>query len=182
MTTHHPYLNIVALQGALDAERIERGMTWKAVAAEVHVSVPTIRNMHTRQYIEADAAVLILQWLQRRCDDFVVWPIGRTAQRSKRSVKVPVPPLYARFDTIALHTALNEARQERGLTWADVAAELGVSAGVVERFTKGGRTHASLMIAAAAWAGRSVEELLQPSRPVLGPARMDAKAKKEVKR
>jgi DNA-binding XRE family transcriptional regulator len=182
MTTHHPYLDIGALQGALDAERIARGMTWAAVAAEVHVSVPSMRYMHTRAYIEADAAVLILQWLRRRCDDFVVWPVGKTVQRPRRSVMAPIPPLYARFDTIALHTALDQARQERGLTWAEVAAELGVSTGVVERFTKGGRTHASLMVAAASWAGKSVEELLQPSRPVLGPARMDAKAREDPKR
>lgn len=181
MTVNHPCLDVDALQRALDAERITRGMTWTAVAGEVHYSVPSMRTMTTRAHIEADAVVLILQWLQRRCDDFVVYPNSGTAQRTKRAAIAPIPSLYARFDTIALHTALDQTRQKRGLTWGDVADELGVTTGVIDRFTKGGRTNANLMVAAAAWADKSVEALLQPSLPVLGRARMDAKAKKPPK-
>ncbi len=177
MNPECPYLNVAALQDALDAERIARRMTWAALAREVHISVPSLRQMAQREQLEADAIVLILQWLKRRCDDFVVRPSG-DAGRPVGSHSAPgVPPLFARFDTIALHTALDSARERRGLTWNDVAAELGVSTWVIARFTKGGRTNANLMVAVADWAGQPVEALLQPSTPFLGPARMDARAR-----
>lgn len=171
-----PHLNIPSLQQAMDAERTKQGMTWAALALKVHVSVPTMRSMNERGNIEADAVVLILQWLRRRCDDFVIRP-SRHKARQNTGKAVPMPPLYARFDTIKLHAALDRARQTRRLSWDDVANELGVSTGVIARFTKGGRTNANLMIAAADWAGEPVEALLQPSRPTLGYARMDAKAR-----
>lgn len=176
-TTNRPYLDTAALQRALDTERVARGMTWAALAREAHVSVASMRTMTRGAAIEADAVVLMLQWLQRRCDEFVVRPRNGAARRSKRVAGPPVPPLYARFDTIALHTALDRARKKRRLEWDAVADELGVSRGVIARFTLGGRTHVNLMIAAADWAGETVEALLQPSRPVLGHARMDAKAR-----
>lgn len=173
MTNDRPYLDAGALQQALDNERIVRGMSWAAVAREVHYSVSSILSMTRRAQIEADAVVLLLQWMKRRCDDFVVHPDRPPARNIKGSSQPGVPPLFARFDTIALHAALDRARNERGLSWQEVADELGVSAGVIARFTKGGRTNANLMVAAADWAQVAVETLLQPSRPVLGPARMD---------
>lgn len=177
MTTSLPCLDLSALLHALDAERLARGMTWAAIAGAVHVSVATLRAMPARGNVEADAAVLILQWLGRRCAEFTVHPPRATQGRTRRVREVPVPPLFARFDTIALHAALDRVRGERGLAWDQVAAELGVSASVIARFRKGGRTNANLMVAAADWAGEPVEALLQPSRPVLGHARMDAPAR-----
>ena len=174
---NRPYLDVCALQRALDTERIARGMTWAAVAREVHYSAPSIRTMTRRATIEADAVVLILQWLRRLCDEFVVSPTTGAARRRRRVAGPPVPPLFARFDTIALYAALDRVRKKRGLAWDAVANELGVSAGVIARFTLGGRTNANLMVAAADWAGEAVEALLQQSRPVLGRARMDAKAR-----
>lgn len=168
-----PTLDVAALHKALDDERNRRGMTWAAVAREVHCSVASIQGMGTRGSIEADAVVLMLQWLRRHCADFVVGP-RRSLDDAARP---PVPERFARFDTIALHAALDRARQQRGLGWAQVAAALGVSPGVIARLTKGGRTSANLMVAAADWAGEHVEALMQPSRPVLSHARMDAGAR-----
>lgn len=173
MDTQRPCLDVPALQQALNAERIARGSTWAALAREVHVSVPTMQHMHRRGTIEADAVVLLLQWLRRPCEDFVIRPAGSIAPRPAPAV----PPLYGRFDTIALHKALDLERIARQLSWAEVGAELGVSAAVISRLTKGGRTHANLMIIAADWAGEPVEALLQPSSPVLQAARMDARAR-----
>jgi cyanate lyase len=176
MTNELPYLDVNALSQALDAERVARELTWADVARQAHYSVASIRGMCKRTHIDADAMVLLLQWLRRRCEDFVIRPNG---PRSRRIKQAPVPPLFARVDTIALHAALDRERTRRGLTWDDVAEALGITTGVINRFRKGGRTTANLMIAAADWAGESVEALLQPSSAVLGPARMDAKARKQ---
>jgi hypothetical protein len=179
MPPGQPYLDVDALHRALDAERLARGTTWAALAREAHYSVASLQGMTERGRIEADAVVLLLQWLGRRCADFVVLPNGREARRTTGKPLPPVPPLFARFDTIALHTALDRVRTERRLSWDEVASELGVSAGVIARFKKGGRTNANLMVAAADWAGEPVEALLQPSQPVLAPARMDARARRQ---
>ena len=62
--------------------------------------------------------VLILQWLERRCAEFTIYPSRRKSSSRKshtpRVKDVPVPPLFARFDTIALHTALDRVRQRAG--------------------------------------------------------------------
>ncbi|MGE0599623.1 MAG: hypothetical protein AB7J35_05720 [Dehalococcoidia bacterium] len=168
-----PHLDIAALGKALDAERTRRRLTWVEVGKQL--GIPTVRAMVTGSHIQADGAVLVLQWLGKRCDEFVVRPGGNPAPWADRAELQGPPPLFARFDTIKLHAALDRARRERGLTWGVVAAELGTMPGVIARFTKGGRTNAQLMVAAAEWAGEPVEALLQPSQPFLGPARMDAR-------
>jgi hypothetical protein len=43
-----------------------------------------------------------------------------------------------RFDVKALHEALDKRRSSRGMTWAKVAAEMGVSATTVTRTRIGG--------------------------------------------
>jgi hypothetical protein len=172
-----PYLDLAALEQALDGERAARGMTWAALAREVRISAASLRGMTKRRQVEADAVVLILQWLGRRCDEFVVRPGGAPAPWANRDPLPAPPPLFARFDTIALYNALDRARETHGMGWAEVADELGVSTGTIARFTKGGRTNSIVMVAAAEWAGEPIESLLQPSQPVLGPARMDARAR-----
>lgn len=169
-----PYLDFAALRQALDAERNARGLNWDAVGKQLRI--PTIRTMGGSGHIQADAVVLVLQWLGRRCDEFVVRPGGGLAPWAERETPGP-PPLFARFDTILLHAALDRARTARGRTWGEVAVELGTTPGVIARFTRGGRTNAQLMVAAAEWAGEPVESMLQPSHPFLGPARMDARAR-----
>ena len=64
--------------------------------------------------------------------------------------------------------------QAKGLSWPEVAAEVGTNPGVIARFQKGGRIDGQLMVVASDWAGTPVEALLQPPQPFLGPARMDA--------
>lgn len=167
-----PYLDLRALRQALEDERAARSLTWAEVGRQLRI--PTIHDMGKGSHMQADAVVLALQWLRRRCDDFVVRPNGRAAPWAGREPLPDPPPLFARFDTIALHAALDRRRTERGLTWPQVASMLGTTPAVLARFTKGGRTSGQLMVAAAEWAGEPVEALLQPSSPILGPARMDA--------
>ncbi|MGE3073158.1 MAG: hypothetical protein AB7N24_03625 [Dehalococcoidia bacterium] len=170
-----PYLDLAALRDAVESERRRRSLAWQEVGKQL--GIPTIRNMVESSHIQADAVVLVLQWLGRRCDEFVVRPGGGSAPWAGREPLPAPPPLFARFDTILLHAALDRVRMERGMTWTEVAAELGTQPGVIARFTKGGRTNAQLMVAAAEWADEPVEALLQPSHQFLGPARMDARAR-----
>jgi hypothetical protein len=62
-----------------------------------------------------------------------------------------------RFDAQALYRALDEQRQARDMTWADVSREIGVSASTITRTRDGGRLEVDGMLAMVSWLGRPVE-------------------------
>ena len=61
-----------ALYAALDEQRLERGFTWKQVADEIGVAVPTV--MRTRQggRMEVDGMLAMVAWLDEKVERFVV--------------------------------------------------------------------------------------------------------------
>lgn len=62
-----------------------------------------------------------------------------------------------RFDTKALHKALDEQRLSRDMSWADVAKEIGVSASTLRRTNEGGRMEVAGMLAMVYWLNEKVE-------------------------
>jgi len=62
-----------------------------------------------------------------------------------------------RFDTVALHTAMDAQRRARELSWQQVSAEIGVSASTMTRMKDGGRLEVDGMLAMVRWLGRTVE-------------------------
>jgi transcriptional regulator with XRE-family HTH domain len=68
-----------------------------------------------------------------------------------------------RFDAKALYEALDERRSARGMTWAKVAAEIGVSATTVARTRTGGRMEVDGMLAMVRWLGVPVETFVRES-------------------
>lgn len=67
-----------------------------------------------------------------------------------------------RFDSAALYRALDAQRTARRLTWAQVAAETGVSASTLRATQKGGRLEVDGMLAMVAWVGQPVEAFVRP--------------------
>ena len=68
-----------------------------------------------------------------------------------------------RFDPKALFAALDAQRQARGLTWAQVAKETGVSTATLKRTEQGGRLEVDGVIAMVGWLDRTVESFTRPS-------------------
>lgn len=66
-----------------------------------------------------------------------------------------------RFDATALYRALDARRRERRLTWAQVAAETGVSSSTLRRTARGGRLEVDGMLAMVAWVGQSAEAFVR---------------------
>jgi transcriptional regulator with XRE-family HTH domain len=62
-----------------------------------------------------------------------------------------------RFDSKALHKALDEQRQRRDLSWAEVSKEIGVSASTLRRTNQGGRMEVDGMLAMVYWLNEKVE-------------------------
>jgi transcriptional regulator with XRE-family HTH domain len=66
-----------------------------------------------------------------------------------------------RFDTMALYRALDEQRRVRGLTWDQLAAEVGVSSATVRRTQFGGRMEVDGMLAMVYWLAVPVETFVR---------------------
>lgn len=62
-----------------------------------------------------------------------------------------------RFDAAALYAGIDERRRARGISWAQVGAETGVSPSTITRTKLGGRMEVDGMLAMVRWVGRTVE-------------------------
>jgi transcriptional regulator with XRE-family HTH domain len=69
-----------------------------------------------------------------------------------------------RFDAQALYEALDRRRTERAMTWANVAAEMGVSVTTITRTRTGGRMEVDGMLAMVRWLDVSVETFVRESK------------------
>ena len=66
-----------------------------------------------------------------------------------------------RFDSEALHAALDRQRASRGISWAQAAKEIGVSAATIARLPDGGRLEVDGMLAMVGWLGVPVEHVVR---------------------
>ena len=66
-----------------------------------------------------------------------------------------------RFDSKALYVTLDKQRAERGMTWKQVAAEIGVATTTITRTKTGGRLEVDGMLAMVAWLGVPVERFVR---------------------
>jgi hypothetical protein len=66
-------------------------------------------------------------------------------------------PSPGRFDAAALYEALNAQRCARSMSWAQVAAEIGVSVSTLTNTKLGGRMEVDGMLAMVRWLGRTAE-------------------------
>jgi transcriptional regulator with XRE-family HTH domain len=66
-----------------------------------------------------------------------------------------------RFDSSALFAALDRERLARGLTWKQLAAEIGVSASTIQRTRRGGRMEVDGMLAMVGWLGVPAETFVR---------------------
>jgi hypothetical protein len=121
-----------ALQAALDDNRQARGLTWAELAAEINepfkhtlsipVSVGTIRTMTTKRSVTSAVVLQVLRWLRRTPESFLA---GRDqAPAPNEALPEAGPFQILRFDTPALHAALDAKRRKQGITWNEVANEI----------------------------------------------------------
>ena len=70
-----------------------------------------------------------------------------------------------RFDAAALFEAVDRQRNSRGMTWDEVAAEIGVGTATIKRTRTGGRMEVDGMLAMVRWLGVPVETFVRESSP-----------------
>ncbi len=120
------------LQTALDDARRARDLTWIALTAEINkafegtpsipISVSTIRGMQNKRSVTSGVVLQILRWLRRTPESFLA---GNAAPpQDSEILPEPGPGRILRFDTPAMHAALDAQRLQRGMKWRQVADEL----------------------------------------------------------
>jgi hypothetical protein len=88
----------------------------------IPISVTTIRSMHAKRSVTSAVVLQILRWLGRTPESFLS---GRQASPVLgETLAMGGPARILRFDTEAMHAALNAERVRRGMTWKQVAKEL----------------------------------------------------------
>lgn len=171
MSANTPYFDTAGLHAALDRRRRALEMTWAQVANETRVAASTLARAAHGGDMEVDGAMWLLQWLGAPYEAFLRTSGTSTAgvlrdPEPRDDAQPPGAPLwttYRRFDTAALHAALDTQRAKRGLTWRQVADEIGspvVTTGTLAAFAKGGRTGLSRLVPVLAWLGKPAEEFL----------------------
>jgi uncharacterized protein YfiM (DUF2279 family) len=169
---HAAEFDIAALHAALDSQRQQHGLSWQQVAREIAslsnqaparpISASTLSGLRKRSSIEGDGVLQMLRWLRRTPESFV----GGGAKGVARTAILPDagPHQILRFDTRKLHADLEAQRVARGMTWQDVAREIGgVSAASLARLSVGGRTAFPQVMRITRWLDRPAASFTRAS-------------------
>jgi hypothetical protein len=132
MKTPPRYFDMHALHTALDAARCARGLSWIALVAEINkpfegtpsipISISTVRSLENKNSVTSAVILQILRWLRRTPESFL--SESGVAPQAAETLPDPGPARILRFDTRAMHAALDAERLKRGLKWKQVAKEL----------------------------------------------------------
>jgi hypothetical protein len=131
-----PVFDCVALYDELDARRRDRGWSWYQLADELWrqsedlnarrggdhpLCGGAVSRLRERGAMSCQYALFILRWLDRAPEDFLTGPVVDVGE-----VQLPEAGAESRlrWDLGEVHALLNQQRQQQGLTWAALAAEL----------------------------------------------------------
>src|SRR4029079_5628297 len=81
-----------------------------------------VQRLPVRGATSCQYALFMLRWLSRAPEDFLTGPVADVGD-----VRLPAagPEHRLRWELSELHAALNAQRREGGLTWPELAEELG---------------------------------------------------------
>ena len=131
-----PVFDFAAFSAAFDTARRDRNLGWYEFADvpwEQSSGLNALRvddhpfcggamsRLSGRGESSCQYAMVILRWLGRAPEEFLV---GQVIDVGDVRLPEPGPASRLRWDLNQLHAALNERRQELGLTWAGLAREI----------------------------------------------------------
>ena len=157
----HADFDLKALYDALDEQRRARQLSWAAAAREINrfhteghpIAISTITGLNNKAVGEGDGILQMLLWLRRTPESFV--PGFEDADAERFRLRELGKEQILRWDTRALHAALNAQRQARGMTWKEVAQEVGgFTPNMLTDLAKGGRTGFPGVMRIVGWLGQ----------------------------
>lgn len=101
-----PGINVKALHAALDAARMERGLSWRQAAKEIGVSASTISRMANGLNPDVGAFVAMTTWLPMKAEAF--YTTTTPEEPEPELVAALAPLLRARRDLKATDVAYLE--------------------------------------------------------------------------
>jgi hypothetical protein len=145
--------------------------------------------MTTKRSVTSAVVLQVLRWLRRTPESFLA---GRDQTPALGEALPEVGPAQIlRFDTAAIHAALDAQRREQGMTWSEVAGELpGFTPNMLTNLANGpligfprvmaltqllGRPPSDFVRARSKWVSASLGELFSrpPHRAACPAARRD---------
>jgi hypothetical protein len=131
-----PVFDFAGFVAAFDAKRRDRGLDWYEFADELweqsselnarRMDHPlcggAVSRLGARGATSCQYALFMLRWLGRAPEEFLTGPVVDVGDLR---LAEPGPGSRLRWDLHQLHTALNHQRQEHGLTWSELAQDLG---------------------------------------------------------
>ncbi len=163
MKTPLHHFGMQELHAAIDATRCARGLTWAELTAEINkpfegtpsipISVSTVRGMLNKSSVTSAVVLQILRWLGRTPESFL--SRDTSAPQPGETLPEPGPGRILRFDTRAMHAALDAERLKRGMKWKQVAEELpGFTESMLTNLAKGPLIGFPRVMLITQWVGR----------------------------
>lgn len=167
-----------ALYSALDARRVERGLTWKQMADELWqlsselndrrprdhpISPSTLTKLATAPRTTCQHALFMLRWLDRTPESFLS---GNLDGDDPRFALPPAgPDRRLRWSLKLLWATMDEKRRQEGLTWVQLADILGCTSNQLTGLrTARFATGMDIAMRIAQWVGRPAADFVYAAR------------------
>jgi hypothetical protein len=163
-----------AFFAALDDQRRSRRLDWNELAVELwrqsselnaqlmdHAICPgAVVRVHGRGTISCQYALFMLRWLGRAPEEFLTGPVVDVGDVR---LSPAGPDSRLRWDLNELYTALDEARVERGLTWARLAQTLDCTPSRLTNLRTARLADMDLAMRITQWLGRPATAFIHPA-------------------
>jgi hypothetical protein len=169
-----PVFDCGALFGALDAQRRDRGLGWFELADELwqqsldlnaqRTDHPlcggAVARLQQRGAISCQYALFMLRWLHRAPEDFLTGPVVDVGDIRLLEAG---PDRRLRWNLRQLHSALNDQRRERNLTWAQLASELDCTSNRLTNLRTARLADMDLAMRITQWLGQPAAAFIHPA-------------------
>ncbi len=103
----------------------------------------------------------MLRWLDRAPEDFLT---GAVVDVGDTRLPRPGPDSRLRWNLGELHAALNAQRQERGLSWRDLAETLGCTPSRLTNLRTARQADMGLVMRITQWLNKPAAEFVHPAQ------------------
>lgn len=168
-----PVFDFGAFFAEFDAKRRERGLGWYEFADELWAQSTNLNaqrmdhplcggavsRLGARGETSCQYALFMLRWLDRAPEDFLV---GAVAEVGDTHLPDAGPDTRLRWDLNQLHSAVNEQRQDRCLTWAQLAQEIGCTPSRLTNLRTARQADLALTMRLTQWLGTPAAAFVKP--------------------
>jgi hypothetical protein len=159
---------------AVDEARRRRGLRWHSLADELwelSAQLNAVRGDHAicggavsrlggRGETSCQYALYLLRWLGQPPEAFLVGPV---ADVGDVGLPDPGPDSRLRWDLAQLHAAVNDERQQQGLTWARLAEHIGCTPARLTGLRTARQADMALTMRLTQWLRRPAADFVHPA-------------------